>query len=94
MGWKPVSTPTFTVKNGETVTLSLSVECSATAWWSADHFTLTLESIPDVQVGVDDILSAPNPMGAVRYYDLSGRSFATPPSPGLYLVNGRKILIK
>ena len=94
MGWNLVTTPAFTVKRGETVSLTLSAECSATAWWSADHFTLTLESIPDVYVGVDDKLHAPNPIEVIRYYDLSGRSFSTPPAQGLYLINGRKVLIK
>ena len=93
-GWQLVATPAFTVKRGETVTFELSVECSATAWWSADHFALTLESIPGVLVGVDDKLSAPASSGVIRYYDLSGRSFTTPLAPGLYLLNGKKVLIK
>ncbi|MBR4534775.1 MAG: RICIN domain-containing protein [Bacteroidaceae bacterium] len=95
MGWQLVKTPAFTVQSGETVTLSLAVECTATAWWSADHFALTLESIPEeLTVGMEDYLLVPSSTGVTRLYDLSGRAFSAPSAPGLYLLNGRKVLIK
>ncbi len=41
-GWNLITTDSITISQGQTLTISLNTESTASAWWSADHFALTL----------------------------------------------------
>ncbi|MCR5181008.1 MAG: glycoside hydrolase family protein [Bacteroidaceae bacterium] len=98
-GWERVQTDPVTVHQGDTLSLSLAVSCSATAWWSADHFALTLESTPGTADNVRSIVDTSN---NPSIFDLTGRrvterlihSGRPLQSSRIYLVGGRKIVIK
>lgn len=44
--------------------------------------------------GVNDITVAPEFVGNNKYYNLQGIEVADPTQPGLYIHNGKKILVK
>lgn len=99
-GWMLVTTPSVTVAHGTTLTVSLKVNASATAWWSADHFGLTLTSIPDSRTGLHSLPQDDNHdgllHGAAPVFDITGRSLSShrPLRRGLYIIKGKKVLIK
>ena len=92
-GWQLITTPSIKVRRGQSLTISLDAKCSATAWWSADHFALTLVTIPSERVVVE---SLPTTKEATGLFDLSGRRISSGSvlHPGIYLLNGKKIYIK
>ena len=92
-GWQLITTPSIKVRRGQSLTISLDAKCSATAWWSADHFALTLVTIPSERVVVE---SLPTTKEATGLFDLSGRRISSGNvlRPGIYLLNGKKIYIK
>ncbi len=93
MGWRRITTEPITVLHGQTVTLSLTVKTSATAWWSADHFALTLTEKSDDAVGIKE--TAQPAADPYAIYDLSGRRVAYPSlKRGIYIVGGKKVLLK
>ena len=98
-GWHYVTTPPIHVAAGNTLTLALDVNASATAWWSADHFTLTLLEIPETITGIAAMQPATTTTRA-DIFDLAGRKVSTRDADsrqlqkGIYIINGRKILIQ
>ena len=100
-GWQLVSTGPIQLSRGQVLTVRLDVKTSATAWWSADHFQLTLVDIPEERTAIRQVATedrTANPSNG-QFFDLSGRRFTYPAHPsaltkGLYIVNGRKILFK
>ena len=95
-GWQRIETPPLEVPHGTSVELTLCVDATASAWWSADHFGLTLTSIPDSRTGMHDVPAALNPQSSsLNYYDLSGRRVAsTRLQRGIYIINGKKVIVK
>ena len=92
-GWRRVTTEPVTVQHGQSLTVLLSVKTSGTAWWSADHFTLTLTEKSDDAVGIQQV---PQPTAdPYAIYDLSGRRVAYPSlKRGIYIIGGKKVLLK
>ena len=98
-GWQRITTPAFTVAHGQSLTIAFNMTASGTAWWSADHFALTLTEIPDSRTGIQDMPTEVLANGKSvngRCYDLSGRHLdATKPlRRGLYIINGKKVIVK
>lgn len=92
-GWRRITTEPITVQHGQTVTLSLTVKTIATAWWSADHFALTLTEKSDDAVGIQQTTRPTADPYAI--YDLAGRRVAYPTlKRGIYIVGGKKVLLK
>lgn len=99
-GWQRITTPSFVIpQSGYRLTLSLKVNASATAWWSADHFGLTLyrnlDAIHDVK-GCEPTTPCCSHDGTTAIFSLSGHRFspATALPRGLYIINGKKVLVK
>ncbi|MBP5770022.1 MAG: hypothetical protein J6W75_01500 [Bacteroidaceae bacterium] len=93
-GWQLVTTEPVQVGKGEVLTLKLDVEASATAWWSVDHFALTLTSIPEGHTDVR-LPSAMQLVDDNTIYDLSGRPVPYPAvRSGVFIVRGRKVFFK
>lgn len=92
-GWRRITTEPITVQHGQTVTLSLTVKTTATAWWSADHFALTLTEKSDDAVGIQQTTRPTADPYAI--YDLAGRRVAYPTlKRGIYIVGSKKVLLK
>lgn len=80
----------FTVS--EESPLTITVKAGATPAWQWYSFTnLRLYSIPD-NSGIEAV-RADNAVADTRYYDLYGRRVANP-TPGIYVANGRKVVVK
>lgn len=95
-GWQLLKTPPIQVAHGQALTIAFNMTASATAWWSADHFALTLVEIPATvtSIATPSVVATPQ---SLSIYDLSGRhiSSSTPHlSRGLYIINGKKVLVK
>lgn len=98
-GWQVVTTDPIMVDNSQTLTISFEMTSTATAWWSADHFALTLVEIPASRTGITNLpkSAATRQDASSSVYDLLGRRIALPSSQlkkGLYIINGRKVLFK
>lgn len=98
-GWQVVTTDPIMVDNGQTLAISFEMTSTATAWWSADHFALTLVEIPASRTGITNLpkSAATRQDASSSVYDLLGRRIALPSSQlkkGLYIINGRKVLFK
>lgn len=93
-GWQLVKTDPITIQHGQSLTIRLNVKTTGTAWWSADHFQLTLTEIPealtavtqpsrDTQIRPDDVIR-----------DLQGRPVPYPAAcHGIFIIRGRKVLL-
>ena len=93
-GWRLVTTPPIQITHGQEVTVSLKTQTSAAGWWSADHFLLTLTAPDPMTVGVDSP-SITRTAQSSSYYDLFGRRVNSKAlKRGLYIVNGKKVLMK
>lgn len=91
MGWQLVRLDPVKVKKGETLTVALTT--SGTSWWSADHFRLTVDDPSTVDIQVPMAIEPTTKSDKV--YDLSGRMVdPTHLRPGIYIVGGKKILVK
>lgn len=91
MGWQLVKTAPVKVKKGESLTVSLTTK--GTSWWSADHFALTVED--PKTVGIDVPYDNVRRIDDSKVYDLSGRAVnAKNLRPGLYIIGGRKVVVK
>jgi len=44
--------------------------------------------------GIDDVTADSQRVGDGRYYDLTGRPVADPAAPGIYIHNGKKVLVR
>lgn len=44
--------------------------------------------------GIDDVTADSQRVGDGRYYDLTGRPVAAPAAPGIYIHNGKKVLVR
>lgn len=92
MGWQLVKLDPVKVKKGETLTISLNT--TGTSWWSADHFTLTVED--PTTVGIEaPVANDSRTVVSNKVYDLSGRQ--VDPAhlrPGIYIIGGRKVLVR
>ena len=96
-GWQLLTTPAIDVSQGQKLTLTLKMTASATAWWSADHFALTLTAVPESLTAIGEVKGEEmkNEKWAGMWYDLQGRKVKNEVlSRGLYIIGGRKILIK
>ena len=97
-GWRRVETSPVQVRRGETLTLSLEMNSDATAWWSADHFMLTLTDIPEELTAIENIEAQQlddNNKKARSVFDLTGRKMPqTTLRPGIYIINSKKVLVK
>lgn len=93
-GWNLITTDPITVTQGQTLTISLNTESTASAWWSADHFALTLVEKSHEALGVTAPPSARSASDTPLFYDLTGRTVRRTPKKGIYLVKGQKIMIR
>ncbi|MCR4995454.1 MAG: glycoside hydrolase family protein [Bacteroidales bacterium] len=98
-GWQKVTTPAIKLAHGDTLTISMQMSSSATAWWSADRFTLTLTEIPESLTALRDIednRAVGKPVHTTSVFDLSGRCLSPDATltRGLYIINGKKVLVK
>ena len=101
-GWQQVTTGPVKVATGETLSISMEMVASGTAWWSADHFTLTLVDVPETVTGIAAAQENSDDFSVTTWglYDLSGRQISTGNpvnrqiKKGLYILNGRKVIIK
>ncbi len=97
-GWQVVTTTPVEVKRGERLTLSLTVDAKATAWWSADHFMLTLVDVPDNLTDIESLNDQRLSLDAHKsrnVFDLTGlRIKQKPLKRGIYIIDNKKILIK
>ena len=90
-GWQRIETAPLHVAHGTPVELSLRVDATASAWWSADHFALTLVS-SDVATPVK------TPSAAVKsstpsIYNLNGQRLSAP-RKGINIIDGRKKVVR
>ena len=80
----------------------MEMVASGTAWWSADHFTLTLVDVPETVTGIAAAQENSDDFSVTTWglYDISGRQISTGNpvnrqiKKGLYILNGRKVIIK
>ena len=93
-GWNLITTDPITVTQGQTLTISLNTESTASAWWSADHFALTLVEKSHEALGVSTPPSARSASDIPLFYDLTGRTVRRTPKKGIYLVKGQKFMIR
>jgi len=94
-GWQLVTTDPITLTRGRTLTVRLDVKTSGTAWWSADHFQLTLTEIPETLNGIWETLNEQpenDKLSSDKWFDLTGRPTTSP--KGIFITHGRKILIR
>ena len=104
-GWRQVTLPTFSAKSGDHLIISASITTTATAWWSADHFTLswnaptvtaitTPHSTP-VREGPGVGSPSGEADGGFPIYNLQGQSMGQAPlKPGLYIINNKKKVVR
>ena len=98
-GWQVVTTEPINVENGQTLLLTFSADASATAWWSADHFALTLVEIPSSRTAVEAPLIRPAATDNTLF-DLMGRKMSNSTlgnrslPKGIYIINGKKVLVR
>ena len=90
-GWQKVSLPTFTAQSGDRLTVSASFAASTTAWWSADHFTLTWNESESTDVGTMQHTYQEGTHGDL--YNLNGMRVRQP-AKGIYIQNGKKVLVR
>ena len=105
--WALLELDAVQVNKGESLTIKLAT--TGSSWWSADHFTLTclnpvatgIEGMDNGQWTMDNgQWTMDNGANVSIIYDLSGRrvqtSILNPQSQkkGLYITNGKKILIR
>ena len=97
-GWQVVTTTPVEVKRGDQLTLSLTVDAKSTAWWSADHFTLTLVDVPDNLTGIESLNDQRRSVANQKsrnVYDITGlRINQAPQKRGIYIIDNKKVLIK
>ncbi len=97
-GWQHIETEPIHVTAGTPLTITFSVATTGTAWWSADHFGLTLVHVPEAitGIGAPTVFDSCIQPGINTLYDLSGRKLSTqqPLRHGVYIINGRKVLVK
>ena len=97
-GWQVVTTEPIEVKRGEALTLSLTVDAESTAWWSADHFQLTLVDIPSELTAIDNLcIKEPSAeyKNARNVFDITGRQILQRPlKRGIYIINNKKVAVK
>ena len=92
LGWQRVALPKLPVASGGSIDIKLSADMAAGKWWSADDFQLTWSGT--IPVGVREV-STPATEAAPTVTTLTGIRLSEPPSrPGLYIVGGRKVLIR
>jgi len=80
-------------------TLRLGIKCTSAPsyyWTIFDSFRLYFYGQNRTVVGIDDLKFDTKPKGADAIFDLSGRRILSGSSlkPGIYIVNGRKVLVK
>ncbi|MCR5820628.1 MAG: hypothetical protein K6F94_06770 [Bacteroidaceae bacterium] len=90
-GWQRIETAPIHVSHGSSVELSFSVNTTASAWWSADHFGLTLVSSDAVTPVKAPYAVTENTMPLI--YNLAGQRLATP-HKGINIIDGRTKVIK
>ena len=103
-GWNLITTPAIKVGHGETLKIGAQMKSSKSAWWSADHFQLTLTGLSEAAVGIIDIdhsslTSGHSTFNNLHLYDLSGRRIgngqsSTSLKPGIYIIAGRKFVVR
>ncbi len=94
-GWRKITTEPFEIKRGESLNIALNVNCSTTAWWSADHFTLTLVKESEETVGIKEPQNHQTRIADDSIYDLSGRRVLYPSlKSGIYIIGGKKVRIQ
>lgn len=97
-GWRRVTTTPVEVRRGETLTLSFSMNADATAWWSADHFMLTLVDIPEELTAIGYIKDQPQTAEykkARNVIDITGRHVQQEQlRRGIYIINNKKVFVK
>ncbi len=93
-GWNLITTEPIKVTHGQTLTISLNTESTASAWWSADHFALTLVEKSPEATGIEAPQCAFSATSPDIFYDLTGRTVRHTPKKGFYLIKGQKVLIK
>ena len=98
-GWQKVDVSGILVAKDQQLRITASGTAEATAWWSADHFTLTWKKdqtgqtdIEELVVGVNDVPTATTLQQ--RIYNLSGQRVKHPVRGGLYIIDGHKVLVK
>jgi len=91
MGWQRVTVPAVSVHKGDALTISLGA--TGSSWWSADNFQLTL--VQADPTAIDEIKNETFKMkNDGTAYDLSGRKIYSPLKSGIYILNGKKVIIK
>ena len=97
-GWRRVTTTPVEVRRGETLTLSFLMKADATAWWSADHFMLTLVNVPDELTAIGHLKDQPRTeeyKKARNVFDITGRPVQQEQlRRGIYIINNKKVLVK
>jgi len=98
-GWRQFTLPKFNAKSGDRLVISAMISTTATAWWSADHFTLSWTAPEETVVGISDIALEERTDASARshsktVYNLQGqRMDKAPLKPGLYIVNNKKKVV-
>lgn len=59
-----------------------------------DAYAAFMNKVFDVPLDIDDISGTDGRGNADRIYDISGRSIANPQCGGVYIVNGKKVILK
>ncbi len=98
-GWQKVDVTGILVSKDQQLRITASGTANATAWWSADHFTLTWKKdqtgqtdIEELVVGIDDDIAVTAPRQHI--FNLSGQRVQQPLRRGLYIIDGHKILVR
>lgn len=98
-GWQKVDVTGILVSKDQQLRITASGTANATAWWSADHFTLTWKKdqtgqtdIEELVVGIDDDIAVTAPRQHI--FNLSGQRVRQPLRRGLYIIDGRKVVVK
>ncbi len=90
-GWADADTLSFSLSQGEALTIQLQCTASGSAWWSADRFRLYCVA-PTTAVGISGVEAEEKAETDDRVYTLSGAK-ATDRQHGILVKKGKKLII-
>ena len=99
-GWQQVTLPTFKAQSGDRLVISAIISTTSTAWWSADHFTLSWTEPEETVVGIHDITREEGADASAQnrsktMYNLHGqRMDKSPFKSGLLIIDNKKRVVR
>lgn len=89
----------FTLNDETTVSLGLLVNMNGMLCMNINHFSLMRDNVEYIEAdggltSIDELPYAPEQQGDGAVYDLQGRKVSFPLKSGIYIINGKKVLVK